>query len=117
MLSQATLHSTYPSLNIQVGSLPSKRREDVVDAVKIGLETLRAGDVKVRRFLIVRKGEVYILVQEYHGIGMQEFDELYDSLLEARVRYILILTNLVTCLIPILDLTLTPISRYWLFIQ
>jgi hypothetical protein len=47
MMSQATLHSTSPPLDIQVGSLPSKQRKDLVDAVKISLEMLRAGDVKV----------------------------------------------------------------------
>jgi len=39
-------------------------------------------------FLLVRQSEGYIPVQEYRGIGIDEFNELYEFLLEAKLKYV-----------------------------
>jgi len=70
MLQIRPLHSISPSVDIQVGSSPSGQREDMVEIVKAGLETLQPG-----------------AVQEYRGIGTEEFDKLYGLLEEARLRF------------------------------
>jgi hypothetical protein len=39
-------------------------------------------------FPFVQEGDDRILVQEYRGIGTEEFNKLYKLLEEARLRYI-----------------------------
>ena len=64
------------------------------------------------RFLFVQEGEDHILVQEYRGIGTEEFDKLYGLLEEARLRCLPgRFTDAITSLMPILDLISTLISE------
>jgi hypothetical protein len=64
------------------------------------------------RFLFIQEGEDRILVQEYHGIGTEAFNKLYELLEEARLRYLSgRFTNAITSLMPILDLISTLISE------
>jgi hypothetical protein len=36
---------------------------------------------------ILLKHSIYVLVQEFQGIGMEDFEELYDDLSVSRLRY------------------------------
>jgi len=75
--------------------------------------TTQSHNSGVQGFNLFNKAYIYVLVQEFQGIGSKEFDELYDILSDSRVKYFLIWAAQSSSahLTITLDLILTPISR------
>ena len=64
-------------------------------------------------FPFVQEHRDYIPVQVFHNIGEEEFNKVYGLLSEARQRYIISdFMDVVTGLMPILDLILTLSSKH-----
>jgi hypothetical protein len=111
-----TPRSRTPSLDIpaplvEASLLGTRGGNSAVDNVRDFLQGQHTVTIQVCRGLF-NKAYIYVLVQEFQGIGSKEFDELYDILSDSRVRYFYNLGCSISAhLTIILDLILTPISR------
>jgi hypothetical protein len=56
MLQTRLVHTIAPSVDIQVGSSPSRQHEDMVEIVKADLKTMQPGTVQVCKVSICPRG-------------------------------------------------------------
>jgi hypothetical protein len=67
------------------GSLSSQH--EVVEAFKIAFKRQEVGTVQVNQFITCWAKRRAYTEQEYSGIGVEQFNELYDFLLQNRLKY------------------------------